>query len=460
MFQRGLGKYLIVKPGLARWRAALLVAVGPLFVEIPAHAAGPPMTIKDLADGIAERESSIRDIDIEYSIHEQHYDAFYEHLKFSAPPNTDPSRVPVPIGESLERVTDFSYHVMAKGNLRRFQEFKGTGKDRKLLYEGGYDGEVLRVLNAMTKVGGSLRYRPDGVIQFPTVSRFLGLNGLELTHFLGLPTTDSYRMSIESLHMINGNPVASLIIEQVSVPAPREVPQYTITVKNHASVVSSKGFWPSDLSTEYIYSDSKEGKTTVEPISDEKVGKFIESNGISYPGIISRNSYYSKEKWDFSVGYAPVLGTTSLESNTVLTVDRLAINTGLANDAFNYQFPVGTTFLDSIAGIRGVVGEPVDEMIERMKDDRFDPSPPRPSNSEGLTNDSEGLTIVRQATPPSAAVDRRNTTADGSSAPPSASGSAEWWTQPFFVYAEMALGAACLAYGVTAVVRHRRDRGT
>jgi hypothetical protein len=302
-----------------------------LSVAAGAPAAEPP-TLRAVIDGMEARDARIFDIDVDYAIETRHLDPFYVDMKAFVRNGrqTFPMRI-ANLFETMDRVHTVSVHFMASGKSYFYEEYEGAGKDRKPTYEYWYDGRLLGALNLKTLMGGISGPPAHTGLSCPTVPLFLGLRYLELPAFLKqLDLTKSSVTFDSEPHQASAFTIDSIY---------NALPSLSITTRDRIEVDPSHDNWPTQITEKHITNDT--GRSDAYLDSQVTVDQFTQSDGVSYPQTITVRRFY----------------LSSLETVTTLTVDHLAINSGLPPRTFACQFPPGSGVYDSVRHVGYTVGD-------------------------------------------------------------------------------------------------------
>ena len=319
-----------------------------LILAASASAAEQP-TLHAVIDGMEARDAKIFDIDVDYSIVTRHLDPFYVEMKGLV--HNGKQGIPIRIAnlvETMDRVHSESIHFMGGRKAYFCERYDGVGKDRQPTYECWYDGKLLGALNVKTHMGGiSLAPAVTG-LTCPTVPLFLGSRGFDLPYFLKhLDRTQTVTFE-DSPHQ-----ASAFTVDTIYFP----IPSLSVTTRNRIEVDPSHDNWPTQITEEYITKDANTGRSSTGLRSQVTVDQFTQSEQVWYPKIITARQFYESAQFDAAHSRIGVLGNPELETVTTLTVDHLAINSGLPPRTFALQFPPGSGVYDSIRHIGYTVGD-------------------------------------------------------------------------------------------------------
>jgi len=316
------------------------------------------------------RRAQIADMEHQYTISQNNTDDFYkfsrqrvEEYRQQSPDLAEKAGgLIVPEGLSASRESSSSYHLFVKGNKRAFEDYSVNTKDksRTLMQQGAYDGETLKLLEPQRLSGLLKRESPQNILRFPTFPKMLGLEGRELSEYL---KSDGVECQVTGTKIVDGDTNVELLIRRRHTPVP-EQPIETV-IEHRVTINAQKNFWPTKIERYDEIRNVSTGESARSLKKRIEVGEFAESNGVFFPKQIQESNYECEYSYSQG-GLIPKLSEPKLTASVRTVTEKLAINTGLSDDAFKLEFPKGTRYYDANLGMAVVVGADPLQMAEEM----------------------------------------------------------------------------------------------
>lgn len=364
------------------------VAVALLFLSTKGYGQG--VTPKDIADGMDARRSKIASIKVRYFVRVERTEEFYRTWERKEKRRADaraaqgvPSRRPA--WSPPPRNEWHGYTLVQMGDRRSYEVRDVDDGGRPFVAQRGvYDGEVLRHLNLPVKDAIVHRIAPDEVIRFPTVGTVLSVEGVDIPSYLrdGKIKAQVVRERVEA-----GDIVADLVTRRDYVPS-RDLP-VVVTTEHRITVNLSKDFWPIRIDEHVLARDTSAGRRLETHQEQTTINGLRDVAGVYYPTSIATAAFtYDVEHKPGSL--IAEIGRKAVSWTRTLGVESVDINSELPDQELQLEFPQGTRYLNDITGETIVVGEPVKNLAELMRD-------PPLFGSESTSEEAERIRQVRAA---------------------------------------------------------------
>lgn len=323
-----------------------------LFLAAPS-AIGSTFTVQDIIDGIEARRSKVKNIELQYLVTTQNYDALYEKRAKMAERrkkvNPDLNNL-----EDPPRTSAYAYHLIVQGNKIAYETFSVTPYGtRSLGAKAGYDGQILKALNLPEKNGVIRRASPESVVVFPTLAKLLGINKTDLYAYLKQPGIEAF---ITDERIDDGDFIVKLVLRNTYLPAPVNHPSDIIVTEYRFDINTQKDFWPQNI--EYHVDATLRGDKWTSLMSKTTAAGFVQKSGLYIPTQIETNEFDTPDGPD----------EPKLLTNQTVKIEKVEVNQQFSDDVFDLEFPEGTGYYDAIAGVGMTVGEPPDFLAEIMRE--------------------------------------------------------------------------------------------
>ncbi|HUW82140.1 MAG TPA: hypothetical protein VMZ31_04995 [Phycisphaerae bacterium] len=366
------------------------IPISFLFVGLGVAAPGlaSSFTPQDILEGVKAREESISDIQLKFAIKDVNEDAFYAAMRerVARMPEEEIQRqhlrradgtlvMPVPGDKSLDRERVRAWDFRRKGDQVAFDAY--TFRDGTRIHEAmvAYNGERLKWLNVHQGNGQVTPASLDTILnRVPSLDTLLGVENSALSDY---GDADNVELSVGQERFVDDELVVEVTARRTFSPG-AGLPLNVVT-ETTMEILPQKSFWPKSIQKVVTLKDVDTGESVSRLRLKTVVSGFVESDGVYYPTEFVTREYDHAYEYHEGSSLPKVSEESRLLSTTTVSVDSVAVNTGLEGEKFDFEFPKGTVIHDDLLGVGFTVGDLPEAMARQMAATQL------PTRTEGMT---------------------------------------------------------------------------